>query len=152
MAMSGRAVCTAVFAAVGLVLVGGGCASKPDQATTAPTTTAGTVVATASATTAAGLGPGSPPPPSQADVTVTVSISGDAVSPPPGRVKVAVGQTVRIEVRSDHDDEVHVHGYDIEAPVRPDTPATITFVADRSGLFEVESHHPATLLTQLLVR
>jgi hypothetical protein len=152
MVVSGRTVRTAVFAAVGLVLVAGGCASEPDQATTAPATTAGTVVATASATTAAGVGPSSTPPSGRAEVTITVSISGKAVSPPPGRVKVAVGQTVRIEVSSDHDDTVHVHGYDIETSVTPGTPATIIFIADRSGIFEVESHHPATLLTELLVR
>jgi hypothetical protein len=122
------------------------------SATTPPTAPAATAVATASATTAAGGGPGSPRPPGRAEVTVTVRISGDAVSPPPGRVKVAVGQTVRIEVSSDHDDTVHVHGYDIEAPSRPGAPATITFVANRSGLFEVESHDPDALLTQLLVR
>lgn len=157
MATIGNMAYAATSATVALVLVCGGCASKPDQATTVPTAGADAIGASASANATGGIGSGSGPSgpttrPSQAGVTITISISGDTVSPPPGRVEVAAGQTVHIEVSSDHNDEIHVHGYDIEVPVTPGTPATISFVADRGGLFEVESHHPAALLTQLLVR
>ena len=74
------------------------------------------------------------------------------MSPPPGRTNVARGERVRVVVRSDSPDEVHVHGYDREAPVAPGADAVIEFVADQSGLFEVETHESGLVLTQLLVR
>jgi plastocyanin len=83
---------------------------------------------------------------------IAVSIAGRRVTPPPGRVEVAKGQTVRITVTGDAADEAHVHGYDKEAELKPGVPATIEFVADQSGLFEVETHGSKLQLCQLLVR
>ncbi|MDQ7907610.1 hypothetical protein RB614_24110 [Phytohabitans sp. ZYX-F-186] len=83
---------------------------------------------------------------------VEVTVRGGEVDPAPGRVTVRKGERVRLVVHSDVADEVHVHGYDREAAVGPGHDATIEFVADQTGLFEVETHETGMLLTQLLVR
>ena len=38
------------------------------------------------------------------------------------------------------DDELHVHGYDIEEELPAGKQATIDFTADQTGVFEVETH------------
>ncbi|NRQ34248.1 hypothetical protein HII36_20675, partial [Nonomuraea sp. NN258] len=90
--------------------------------------------------------------PAGAAVTVAVRISGGQVTPPPGRVEVGRGDRVRLEVTGDRADTVHVHGFDLERPLTPGTPAVIEFTADKSGLFEVETHDSGLVLTQLVVR
>ncbi|MEV4220742.1 hypothetical protein [Nonomuraea sp. NPDC049725] len=87
-----------------------------------------------------------------APVTVAVRVSGGKVTPPPGRVEVAKGGRVRLEVTGDRADTVHVHGFDLERPLTPGTPLVLEFTADRSGLFEVETHDSHLVLTQLVVR
>jgi len=76
--------------------------------------------------------PGAP-----AVTAVTVRVADGAVQGPE-RVKTDAGSKVRITVTSDAADEIHVHGYDLMQDVRPGEPATITFVADAPGVFEVE--------------
>jgi FtsP/CotA-like multicopper oxidase with cupredoxin domain len=83
---------------------------------------------------------------------ITVAIAGRQVTPPPGRIDVTKGQTVHITVTSDVADEAHVHGFDKAASLQPGTPATIEFVADESGLFEVETHESELQLFQLVIR
>ncbi|WP_432930660.1 hypothetical protein ACQPZZ_09020 [Microbispora sp. CA-135349] len=83
---------------------------------------------------------------------ITVTIAGRKVTPPPGRIEVTKGQTVRITVTSDTADEAHLHGYDKAASLQPGTPASIEFVADETGLFEMETHESGLQLFQLLVR
>ncbi len=83
---------------------------------------------------------------------IAVTIAGRQVTPPPGRIDVTKGQTVRITVTGDAADEAHVHGYDKAADLKPGVPATIEFVADRDGLFEVETHDSKLQLFQLVVR
>ncbi|XVQ89299.1 hypothetical protein ACQP2K_18335 [Microbispora siamensis] len=83
---------------------------------------------------------------------ITVTIAGRKVTPPPGRIEVTKGQTVRITVTSDAADEAHLHGYDKEADLKPGTPASIEFVADETGLFEMETHGSGLQLFQLVVR
>jgi heme/copper-type cytochrome/quinol oxidase subunit 2 len=85
-------------------------------------------------------------------VAVAVEVKGGKVSPPPGRVNVPAGSTVRLTVTSDVADEIHVHGYELEAPMQPGKPAVVEFVATKTGQFEVETHESGKVLTQLLVR
>ena len=63
----------------------------------------------------------------------------------------AKGAAVTIEVSVDSPDEVHVHGYDLEAEATPDAPAVIEFTADLEGIFDVESHTSEALLVKLVV-
>jgi hypothetical protein len=53
-------------------------------------------------------------------------------------LSVRVGETVRFEVEADVADEVHVHGYDLTFPTVPDEEVLVEFVADATGIFEVE--------------
>jgi hypothetical protein len=55
-------------------------------------------------------------------------------------IKVTRGDEVTIVVSSDAEDDIHLHGYDIEKPVEPGKPATFRFTADIEGIFEIESH------------
>jgi nitrous oxide reductase len=54
--------------------------------------------------------------------------------------KVKKGDKVTIVVSADAHDDIHLHGYDIEKPVEPGTPATFKFTANIEGIFEIESH------------
>ncbi|WP_318206978.1 hypothetical protein [Streptomyces sp. SJL17-1] len=102
-----------------------------------------------------GTAPPSPAPkprPTATERTVDITVSGTTVQPPPSRVELKKGERLTLRVTSDRADTLHVHGYDRELPLSPGTPATLTLTADRTGLFEVETHESGLLLTQLVVR
>ncbi|MFI1190838.1 hypothetical protein [Streptomyces californicus] len=86
------------------------------------------------------------------DTVLEITLSRGKVSPAPGRTEIKKGGTVQLRVRSDRDDELHVHGYDKKAQLLAGRTVTLTFTADRNGLFEVETHGAGLLLTQLVVR
>jgi hypothetical protein len=69
-----------------------------------------------------------------------------------GKRSAVLGKPVVITVTSDATDEIHVHGYDKSADVRAGAPATITFVADKPGVFEVELHEKGLKLFELEVK
>ena len=73
-------------------------------------------------------------------------MTGGQVSGDTGRVPVASGDHVTLVITSDVADEVHLHGYDLEAELSPGQPAEITFDATIPGVFEVELHEAGTLL------
>ncbi len=50
------------------------------------------------------------------------------------------GERGRIDVTSNTAGEVHLHGYDIERPVRPGQTTKLRFKADIEGIFELEDH------------
>lgn len=83
---------------------------------------------------------------------ISVTISGGTITPRPGRVSVAAGTPVSLRVTSDVADEVHVHGYELEAALAPGREARLDLVADRTGLFEVETHDTHRTLLHLVVR
>lgn len=85
-------------------------------------------------------------------VRLTATIADGAVDPPPDRIDVPLGADVRLTVTSDTADELHVHGYDVLAELRPGEPAVLRFTADDPGLFEVETHHQELVVVQLAVR
>jgi hypothetical protein len=58
---------------------------------------------------------------------------------------------VTLSVTSDVPDQVHLHGYDLEAGLTPGTPAEITFDATVPGVFEVELHDAGTVLLTIQV-
>lgn len=137
-------------------------AGAPVQATVrlddAPATSAppsprpsGTATATATATGAATTAPPTPRP-SETGRTVTLTITGKAVEPPPSRIELKKGEHLTLRVTGDRADTLHVHGYDREVPLSPGVPASLSLTADRTGLFEVETHESGLLLTQLVVR
>ncbi|WP_240434566.1 cupredoxin domain-containing protein [Streptomyces sp. YIM 130001] len=99
-----------------------------------------------------GDGGGADKPEGATGRTVKITVSDGEVAPAPGRIEVKKGERIRLNVTSDRSDTLHVHGYDREAQLSPGRAATLTFTADRSGLFEVETHESGLLLTQLAVR
>ncbi|WP_328628432.1 cupredoxin domain-containing protein [Streptomyces sp. NBC_00353] len=107
------------------------------------------IQATTPLTTAPPVGTPAEPRP---DRTLEIVISQGKVSPAPGRIEIKKGQRIELRVRTDHADTLHVHGYDREARLPAGRTTTLTLTADRTGLFEVETHESALLLTQLVVR
>ncbi|MEN0069657.1 MAG: hypothetical protein AAGC63_01485 [Propionicimonas sp.] len=67
-------------------------------------------------------------------------------------MEVGKGDTVEFVITSDRDDEIHVHGVDLEIPVAAGETVTEQVVMEATGRFEVESHHPELLIVQLIVR
>jgi hypothetical protein len=61
------------------------------------------------------------------------------------------GDTVRLRVRSDTAEEIHVHGYDITKEVAPNQTATVSFKASITGIFEIEFHGSGTQIAELKV-
>ena len=68
------------------------------------------------------------------------------------RPKLRKGEKIVLVVRADAGEAVHVHGYDVEKPVTPGKPVRIPLTATIPGRFEVELHHPDSLLAVLEVR
>jgi cupredoxin-like protein len=135
---------TVAALAVSVLLLGAGCASGDDSSTTAPTSPGLTSSAAAAS-----------PSESASKVKgteIVVSVVKGKVQPPTHRVKVSKDTHIRLLVTSDEADEVHVHGYDVEKELPANTQATIEFVADQVGLFEVETHESGLQLLQLEVR
>jgi hypothetical protein len=136
----------------------GGASAATDSATTAtapgttaPATTAGTATtSTAPASTSTSTA-------EDAALEIAITVAGDSIEvrvegvSATGRVEVGVGGEVRLTVTADVDDEVHVHGYDVTAEVSPDSPATLEFVAEIPGIFEVELESSHRLLVELQV-
>ncbi len=55
-------------------------------------------------------------------------------------LRVTQGETVRISWSSDAVADLHLHGYDIEARVAPDSPVAMQFRADIGGRFPIALH------------
>ena len=83
---------------------------------------------------------------------ITVSVVNGSPEGGTKRVKVAKGSPVVIEVTSDADQEIHLHGYDLEQEVGPAKPATFTFDANLAGVFEVEIHSTKRKILELEVK
>lgn len=73
-------------------------------------------------------------------VEVRIELRGGRLASGPEVVRLMQGQTVALTVLSDRDDELHLHGYDIELQLLADQPATLVVDATRSGRFEYEIH------------
>ena len=88
---------------------------------------------------------------SPAGQRIEVQVTGGQVTGDTGRVPVASGEHVTLVITSDVADEVHLHGYDLEAALAPGQPAELAFDATIPGVFEVELHEAGTLLLSLQV-
>lgn len=70
---------------------------------------------------------------------IDVEIAGGVVAGPEV-FGVGLNDTVDIWVRSDVDDEIHIHGYDLYFDLEAGVPTNLSFLADAPGVFEVEVH------------
>ena len=128
-------------ALAGLALAAGltACAGTPAPAAEESTSAASSSSAPASTTA------------SPAGQRIEVQVTGGQASGDTGRVPVAADEHVTLVITSDTADEVHVHGYDLEAELAPGQPTEIAFDATIPGVFEVELHEAGTLLLSLQV-
>ncbi|MCY3691354.1 MAG: hypothetical protein OXI54_04515 [Chloroflexota bacterium] len=55
-------------------------------------------------------------------------------------LRVSQGDTVRLTFTSDEPGEVHLHGYDLTAPVSPEHPGELEFKATTAGAFGINFH------------
>ena len=138
----------ALAAALLVLLAGCASGSSGPDGTTTPGTTSGSGSPSGSAS--AGSASGEPDP--ATPVTVTVAVTDGKVTPKPHRVKIAQGSVVELQVTSDVDDELHVHGFDVERPLEAGVTTTVELQADEPGLYEVETHETELELLQLEVR
>lgn len=90
--------------------------------------------------------------PSPSIRTIAVELANGKVSPNGARVNLSKGERFVLDITSDRDDKVHVHGFDKEIDVAAGKQATLELVADRTGRYEVESHDPALLIVVLQIR
>jgi hypothetical protein len=78
----------------------------------------------------------------------SISIDIDADAAEAGTQTVAAGTTVSLHITAAESHPYHLHGYDIE---QEGAEVTITFVADRAGSFDVETHDTDTKIFTLVV-
>lgn len=117
-----------------------------------PSITAGAEEPASTEAGAQPTGSGTASTPADGEQVISVSVAGGNVNPPPGPVDVKLGSTVVIEVTADADDEIHVHGYEVTAPVQAGQPSRVTIMADAPGQFEVELHSNSLVLLTLRVQ
>ncbi len=60
-----------------------------------------------------------------------------------GTIKVKQGDELELRWSSDRPMSLHLHGYDIEVKVAPQSPAVMSFKANLAGRFPVSEHRQA---------
>lgn len=110
-----------------------------------PMTSSGTSSASASAAPSTSSVPAN-------TVVHRVSITGNQVTPSPGNLDVPLGKTLRLIVTSDHDDQLHAHGFNVEVNLKAGQPTTLDLKATTPGVYEIETHHPPLTLLHVVVR
>ena len=124
-----------------LALLLAACATGPESTTLGTTTTQPEITSTTAQTATTGQ-------PTTASTTAAVTTTTAAQNlirvedgvkvEGPGTISVAQGEMVVFQVVADVADEVHVHGYDLLFETVPGEPIVVEFMADATGIFEVE--------------
>jgi hypothetical protein len=144
--MTVRTLAAAALACLALVAAGCG-----DDETAAPTTTQAEQTGTRPAeTTPTPAAAKTPTPPAPQVTTFTIVVQQGR---PKGGIKtftVKKGDRVALVVHSDTGTSVHLHGYNIERPLKNGVGA-IRFTANVPGRFEIELHETDALLGNLQV-
>ncbi|MCL4291075.1 MAG: hypothetical protein KJ051_12485 [Thermoleophilia bacterium] len=83
--------------------------------------------------------------------TATIRLENGAPVGGAARIEVTRGDLVTIRIRSDTDEQIHVHGYDLTQSVGPGRPATLTFAAELEGIFDIEAHESGAHVAELVV-
>lgn len=87
-----------------------------------------------------------------AGTVIEAKVTGSTVETASRRVRIDLGEKVRIRVEADRNEEVHLHGYDLSKDVAPGRPAVLDFTADAPGVFEVELEQARLKLFELQVQ
>lgn len=69
-----------------------------------------------------------------------------------GDISARQGDTIKMTVSCDKEEEIHLHGFDYKFNCTPAAPAAKTFKADRTGQFEYEIEATSTQLGNLTIR
>jgi hypothetical protein len=69
-----------------------------------------------------------------------LKLAGGKLAAGAGTLRVARGDQVELRWTSDRRLVLHLHGYDIETTVTPDSPARMAFTASVAGRFPVTEH------------
>ena len=138
----------------GVVWALGGCggdASSAHDSSSTSTTSAGTSARAGdpSSPTASGSSSSSATP---RERTIAVTLERGRVTPAPRTVDLRVGETITLTVTSDHADELHVHGFDIEKQLPAGQAVSVELTGQSPGVYEVETHEPALRLLKIAVR
>ena len=140
-----RLTTAAIVAATAVALAGCSGGSPTPAVNTTPTTSASpstsATSSTPSATTSTTTGR-----------SIAITVTGSTITPAPAQVDLPVGQTLTLVVTSDHDDQLHAHGFEVEEAIKAGVPATIALTGKDPGVYEVELHHPALTLLTVAVR
>ena len=83
--------------------------------------------------------------------TLEVTIKGNKITPAPSTVELGIGETLTLTVTSDHEDQLHVHGFDVEKALPAGTPVSVELTGKTPGVYEVETHHPELRLLKVAV-
>ena len=140
-----RLTTAAVVAVTAVALAGCSGGSPTPAATTTPTTSASPSTSATSSTPSATTS-------TTAGRTIAITVTGSTITPAPTQVDLPVGQTLTLVVTSDHSDQLHAHGFEVEEDIKAGVPATIALTGKDPGVYEVELHHPALTLLTVAVR
>lgn len=86
-----------------------------------------------------------------AELTQGFEIEAGRRASGPAVVSATQGTMLELQIVSDQDDELHVHGYDRAQVLAANEPATLRLKLDRAGRFEVELHGAHRVVTTLEV-
>ena len=89
--------------------------------------------------------------PAAKPTTIAIRVVGGVPQGGIARPKLKKGDRAVIVVRADAGEAIHMHGYDLEKQVTPGKPVRLPFTATIPGRFEVELHHPDSLLAVVTV-
>jgi hypothetical protein len=151
--MTLRMLTALALATAGFTLAVTACGGDDDSAspaTTATTTSTTTETTTTEATTTPATTAPTATTPKPSVTTFTIVVSQGR---PQGGIKTFTakqGEQVALVVRSDTGESVHLHGYDLEQPLRNGR-SRIVFRAKIPGRFEIELHESDVLLGNLQV-
>ena len=82
---------------------------------------------------------------------INVTVTGGSITGAAAVIDVRRNTRVRLTVLADVADRLLVKGYDLRAQVTVGEPVQLTFIADRSGTFDVVLEDAGTRLTRLVV-
>lgn len=71
---------------------------------------------------------------------IDVRIENRKVIAPLDAIKITEQEVIELRWTSDEASKLHLHGYDLEAQVRPGEPATMVIKAHATGRFPITSH------------
>lgn len=96
--------------------------------------------------------PEAPAPSADEVLELSVEVRDGKVIPAPRRIKVKLGEPIRLSVTTDVDDELHVHGVEIEEPLEAGRTTTVEFRQEQPGQYAAETHEGGLELLQMAVR